>query len=101
MQGTLVGSKVYLFGGEDAAHRPQADLYVLDLADKEWQQSETTGDNSNISADKDYSVVFLLHTHVTPCMQTALTCKTRTLVVTFFAEADTHRLLVLLHLSSC
>lgn len=60
MQGTLVGSKVYLFGGEDAARRPQADLYVLDLADKEWQQPEATGDKSNMSGNKDYSAVFLL-----------------------------------------
>ena len=42
-QGTLIGSKVYLFGGEDAARRPQADLFVLDLADKEWQTTQTTG----------------------------------------------------------
>ena len=43
MQGTLIGSKVYLFGGEDAARRPQGDLYVLDLADKEWQTPQITG----------------------------------------------------------
>ncbi|KAL0045620.1 hypothetical protein WJX82_011651 [Trebouxia sp. C0006] len=41
--GTLVGSKVYLFGGEDAARRPQGDLFVLDLADMEWQSPEVTG----------------------------------------------------------
>lgn len=43
MQGTLVGNKVYLFGGEDAARRPQGDLFVLDLADMEWQSPEVTG----------------------------------------------------------
>lgn len=43
MQGTLVGNKVYLFGGEDAARRPQGDLFVLDLADMEWQTPEVTG----------------------------------------------------------
>ena len=42
-QGTLVGNKVYLFGGEDAARRPQGDLFVLDLADMEWQSPEVTG----------------------------------------------------------
>lgn len=41
--GTLVGSKVYLFGGEDTARRPQGDLFVLDLADMEWQSPEATG----------------------------------------------------------
>ena len=43
-QGTLVGSKVYLFGGEDTARRPQGDLFVLDLADMEWQSPEATGE---------------------------------------------------------
>ena len=43
MQGTLVGNKVYLFGGEDAARRPQGDLFVLALADMEWQSPEVTG----------------------------------------------------------
>ena len=43
MQGTLVGNKVFLFGGEDAARRPQGDLFVLDLADMEWQTPEVTG----------------------------------------------------------
>ena len=44
-QGTLVSSKVYLFGGEDAARRPQGDLFVLDLADNEWQSPETSGED--------------------------------------------------------
>lgn len=43
LQGTLVGNKVYLFGGEDVARRPQGDLFVLDLADLEWQAPEVTG----------------------------------------------------------
>ena len=38
-----MGNKVYLFGGEDAARRPQGDLFVLDLADMEWQSPEVTG----------------------------------------------------------
>ncbi|KAL3133889.1 hypothetical protein ABBQ32_008347 [Trebouxia sp. C0010 RCD-2024] len=41
--GTLVGNKVYLFGGEDAARRPQGDLFVLDLADMQWQSPQVTG----------------------------------------------------------
>jgi len=49
LQGTLVGSKVYLFGGEDAARRPQGDLFVLDLADMEWQSPEVTGEYSKES----------------------------------------------------
>lgn len=46
VQGTLVGNKVYLFGGEDAARRPHGDLFVLDLADMEWQSPEVTGNMS-------------------------------------------------------
>ena len=38
-----MGNKVYLFGGEDAARRPQGDLFILDLADMEWQSPEVTG----------------------------------------------------------
>jgi hypothetical protein len=49
LQGTLVGNKVYLFGGEDAARRPQGDLFVLDLADMEWQSPDVTGKYSNDS----------------------------------------------------
>ena len=43
LQGTLVGNKVYLFGGEDVARRPHGDLFVLDLADMEWQLPEVSG----------------------------------------------------------
>ncbi len=43
LQGTLLGSRLFLFGGEDVTRRPQATLYVLDLADMEWQTVEATG----------------------------------------------------------
>lgn len=51
IQGTLVGNKVYLFGGEDAARRPQGDLFVLDLADMEWQSPEVTGAHTSNTAE--------------------------------------------------
>ena len=43
LKGTLLGSRLFLFGGEDVTRRPQATLYVLDLADMEWQTVEATG----------------------------------------------------------
>ena len=43
LQGTLLGSRLFLFGGEDVTRRPQDTLYVLDLADMEWQTVEATG----------------------------------------------------------
>ncbi len=42
-QATLVGAKVWVFGGEDAARRPQDDVHVLDLADMSWSQPSLTG----------------------------------------------------------
>eukprot|EP00891_Asterochloris_glomerata_P009781 jgi/Astpho2/9781/gw1.00149.44.1_t len=41
--GTLLGSRLFLFGGEDVTRRPQATLYVLDLADMEWQTLSAAG----------------------------------------------------------
>ncbi|KAK9808467.1 hypothetical protein WJX73_009555 [Symbiochloris irregularis] len=34
---TLIGSRIYIFGGEDFARRPQSDLYILDMADTAWR----------------------------------------------------------------
>ena len=66
-QGTLVGSKVYLFGGEDTARRPQGDLFVLDLADMEWQSPEATGERLGhcymSRSSQDCYVTVVVHTH--------------------------------------
>jgi hypothetical protein len=40
---TLVGSRVYVFGGEDARRRPLAELWVLDLAAMEWARPAAAG----------------------------------------------------------
>jgi N-acetylneuraminic acid mutarotase len=42
-QATLVGAKVWVFGGEDAARRPLDDVHVLDLADMSWATPELSG----------------------------------------------------------
>lgn len=39
---TLLGNKVYIFGGEDAARRPLSDLYVLDLGTLVWEKLTTS-----------------------------------------------------------
>eukprot|EP00210_Caulerpa_lentillifera_P002731 g2611.t1 len=39
---TLLGSKVYIFGGEDRARRPLSDLHVLDLTTLVWKQITTS-----------------------------------------------------------
>jgi hypothetical protein len=38
-----VGSKVYMFGGEDTARRVLGELWVLDLESYTWSQAEVTG----------------------------------------------------------
>lgn len=42
-QATLVGAKVWVFGGEDAARRPLDDVHVLNLADMSWSTPQLTG----------------------------------------------------------
>lgn len=42
-QATLVGAKVWVFGGEDAARRPLDDVHVLNLADMSWTTPQLTG----------------------------------------------------------
>ena len=42
-QATKIGSKIYVFAGEDAARRPTADLFVLDMADSSWSRGEASG----------------------------------------------------------
>jgi len=41
---TLIGSKVYVFGGEDAKRKPLGELWTLDLATLEWDEPEVSGD---------------------------------------------------------
>ena len=43
LQATLVGSRVFVFGGEDARRRSLGDLLVLDLQSMEWSSPKTTG----------------------------------------------------------
>ena len=43
VQVTLVGSSVFIFGGEDSSRRPIGDLLVLDLAAMAWVRPDTTG----------------------------------------------------------
>mmetsp|Transcript_3402 Transcript_3402/g.8632 ORF Transcript_3402/g.8632 Transcript_3402/m.8632 type:complete len:629 (+) Transcript_3402:121-2007(+) len=40
---TLIGSSLYVFGGEDSARRPVNTLYVLDLESMTWSEPETVG----------------------------------------------------------
>lgn len=40
---TIIGSKVYVFGGEDARRKPLSELWTLDLSTLEWHRPETTG----------------------------------------------------------
>lgn len=40
---TLIGSKVYIFGGEDLKRKPSDELWVLDLTTLEWEQLTTSG----------------------------------------------------------
>lgn len=42
-QATLVGEQLYVFGGEDAARRPLADLHILDLSTLAWRALEVPG----------------------------------------------------------
>jgi len=40
---TLIGSSLYIFGGEDNSRRLNNDLHILDLEAMEWSAPETTG----------------------------------------------------------
>ena len=40
---TPVGSKVYVFGGEDAKRKPLDELWTLDASTMEWDKPETSG----------------------------------------------------------
>lgn len=40
---TLIGKRVYIFGGEDVLRRPLGDLWALDLDTLSWIKPETTG----------------------------------------------------------
>jgi hypothetical protein len=42
-QATLLGEKLYVFGGEDCSRCPLADLFVLDLATLAWTKLEPPG----------------------------------------------------------
>lgn len=46
-QATLIGSRIFIFGGEDFARRPQSDLYILDMADTAWRTPESLNPSSN------------------------------------------------------
>ncbi|PSC67948.1 acyl-binding domain-containing 4-like isoform X1 isoform A [Micractinium conductrix] len=41
--GVLVGSKLFIFGGEDMMRRPLGELLVLDLATWQWSRPEASG----------------------------------------------------------
>jgi hypothetical protein len=41
--GVLLGSKLYIFGGEDVLRRPLAELVCLDLDTMQWSVPETAG----------------------------------------------------------
>ncbi|KAI7839120.1 hypothetical protein COHA_007124 [Chlorella ohadii] len=41
--GLLVGSRLFVFGGEDVMRRPLGELLVLDLATWRWSRPETSG----------------------------------------------------------
>ncbi|KAG2435000.1 hypothetical protein HYH02_011998 [Chlamydomonas schloesseri] len=40
---TLIGDKVWVFGGEDGSRRPLADVHVLDLASLTWSTPQLSG----------------------------------------------------------
>jgi hypothetical protein len=42
-QATLVGDRLYIFGGEDCNRRPLADLYILDLSTLTWTAVDVPG----------------------------------------------------------
>lgn len=44
---TLVGSCVYIFGGEDVSRRPLGELRILDLAANAWISPDTSGQVSS------------------------------------------------------
>ncbi len=42
-QATLVGGRVFVFGGEDSSRRPLGELHILDPAACSWQPAATSG----------------------------------------------------------
>ncbi|EIE23784.1 galactose oxidase [Coccomyxa subellipsoidea C-169] len=40
---TIIGSSVFIFGGEDSSRRPLGELVILDLAAMAWVRADTTG----------------------------------------------------------
>lgn len=44
LQGVLVGSRLFLFGGEDVMRRPLGELLVLDLQTWHWSRPESSGE---------------------------------------------------------
>lgn len=43
LQATLIGDRVYVFGGEDVLRRPMGQLLVLDLPSRTWSYPEFSG----------------------------------------------------------
>ena len=43
LQGVMVGSRLFVFGGEDVLRRPLGELLVLDMQTMQWSRPETTG----------------------------------------------------------
>lgn len=43
LQATMIGNKVYIFGGEDRSRRAVADLFVLDMTSLQWSKPEVDG----------------------------------------------------------
>ncbi len=43
LQATIIGSSVFIFGGEDSSRRPLGELVILDLAAMAWVRPDTTG----------------------------------------------------------
>jgi hypothetical protein len=48
VQSSLVGSKLYIFGGEDASRRALGDLHILNLPTMTWERtSDAAPGNAN------------------------------------------------------
>ena len=43
LQATMIGNKVYIFGGEDRSRRAVADLFVLDMTSLQWSKPSIEG----------------------------------------------------------
>lgn len=61
---TLVGSCVYIFGGEDVSRRPLGELRILDLAANAWITPDTSGQVIDASSlFRCFAVVILQRCH--------------------------------------